>query len=451
MKLSKISMGVVALCGLSAAPAFAITADQYVAANAMEVYLSGATAQDGGVQAAVTALCLPGTVHKYTATNQFAYLCNANSAKITLGGGRTQLAVFKNSVGGSGQGVAPVNNGTLLPFLEPSLINVGNCATFVGGGAAPTEVACVAGAIGAAVRASQIGVSDVEPSFFGASTGTYDQLNAVPLATVIFGVPVTQVAYAALQAAQSTVGVPTLTTAQITTLYTKEPTFWSSVVPGMVIPGTTAGTDDFAFVARRVDTSGTQKTYEAVIARTANGNSAGKSCYAKLPNFVTGAEAIDNAAAALLCDGTAVAVNNSGSGQVQACLNTHNAGGRGAIGVLTTEQVGTANWKHVRVNGVLPNYTNVKSGAYTHYGDASLNTRKAPNAPDADHATFLTAFKANFAVSPVLHSLFGSTLTDDGKAGLITLDSVTGTTGGNPWVRLDSDGVVDNCVPGKLP
>lgn len=451
MKLSKISMGIVALCGLAAVPAFAITADQYSAAAAMEIYMSGATAQDAGVQSAVTALCTPGTLHKYTATNQFAYLCTANPAKITLGGGRTQLAVFKNSVGGSGQGVAPVNNGTLLAYLEPSLINVANCATFQGAGAGPTEVACAAGAVGGATHASQIGISDLEPSFFGAATGTYDQLNAAPLATVIFGVPVTQVAYAALQTAQTTTGVPTLTSAQITTLYTKEPTFWSSVVPGMVIPGTTAGTDDFAFVARRVDSSGTQKTFEAVIARTVNGNAGGKSCYSKLPIFVTGAVALDNTAAIAACDGTAVAVNNSGTGQVQACLDTHNTGGRGAIGVLTTEQVGTGNYKHVRVNGVLPNYTNVKSGAYTNYGDSSLNTRKAPNAPDADHAAFLTGFKSNFAVSPTLHSDFGLTTTDNGKAGLITLNSVTGQSGGNPWVRLDSDGIVDNCVPGKLP
>lgn len=446
MKLSKISLGVAAIGGLVASPAMALTASSYNAANAMEIYISGATAQDVGVELALLGrICLAGTTHKYTAQNQFVYLCTPDSTKLSGLAGRTQLAVHKHSFGGSGNGVAPINNGTPLPFLD--LVKIASsCAAAT---AAGTSIACTEpNTTLQSTAVAQIGISDVEPAFFGPAAGTYNNLKAEPLATVIFGMPVTQVAYEALQAAQGLVvgatdaaNVPTLSSAQVTSMFTQEGQSWSALT------GATLA-NDTVYVARRVNSSGTQKTYEAVIARTLNTSIGGKVCYGNLPSFLSGPDAVDNAAANTLCDGTNLIVNNSGSSQVTTCLVRHQSGGRGAIGTLTTEQVGTANWKHVRVNGLLPNYENVKSGAYTQYGDASLNTRVSP-APDADHAAFKTAFQANFAVTPVLHPQFGSTATDAGKAGLMTLDKVTGTAGGNPWTRTDDNGVIDNCRPAR--
>jgi hypothetical protein len=202
------------------------------------------------------------------------------------------------------------------------------------------------------------------------------------------------------------------------------------------------------YVARRADSSGTQKTYEAVIARTANGVAAGKSCNAGLPAFLSGTEVADNNAANNLCDGSNLILNNSGSGQVAVCLNRFNTAGKGAIGTLTTEAVSSAGWKHVRINGLLGNYANVKSGAYTAYGDAALNTRRTP-AIDGDHAAYKTAFKALFAAVPVLHPAFGDSATDAGKAGVIGLNKVTGATTGNPWNRTDDNGIIDNCRPAR--
>ena len=106
----------------------------------------------------------------------------------------------------------------------------------------------------------------------------------------------------------------------------------------------------------------------------------------------------------------------------------------------------TAGWKHVRINGAIGNYTNVKRGTYPWYGDAALNTRVSPGI-DADHAAYKLAFKALFATQPILHPTFGSTATDDGKAGTIGLNSVTGQSTGNPWNRADAGGSIDNCRP----
>ncbi len=453
MKLTKISLGLVALCG-AAAPAFALNASNYVPANAMNIKLSGATAQDVAVGSLLSgSLCSAGTLTRYTATNQFVYICTPNTTNITTGG-KTQLVVAKNSIGGSGQGVNPVNNSTPLQFLDLSLINATTCPASTGAG---TTFACPDTAAVFSTAVSTVGISDVEPSFFG-DASQINNLTVEPLATVIFGMPVTTVAYNALQAAQGlTIGatdaanIPSLSQAQITSLFTQEGQSWSSLlgVAATSIVGTSTGLlDDAVFVARRASTSGTQKTYEAVIARTPNGDNTAKSCYAASKPFLSGADVGDNTAANTLCDGlNGLVFNNSGSGQVQTCLARFNAVSKGAVGTLTTEQVSNTSWKHVRVNGLLGNYANVKSGAYQMYGDGSLNT-KAPL--DTPHTNFVAALKAKFAIAAAatLHPAFGNTATDAGKAGLITLKSVDATNGLNPWTRVDPvSGAVDNCIP----
>jgi len=459
MKLSKISLAITALAGVAASPAFALTAASYNAANAAEIYVSGATAMDSGLESAVISLCTAGTVHKYTISNQAVWLCTPTTA-YGISGSRTQLAVAKHSPGGSGNGVAPVNNSTPLPFLD--LTKIASSCAAASATTAGTLVACTeAGTTLTTNVAPQLGISDVEPSFFGAKAGTYNNLASVPLATVIFGIPVTTVAYNALQAAQgltegstTVANMPSLTTGQVQSLYTQEGQTWSGVT------GATPA-DDAVYIARRVPISGTQKTYEAVIARTANSTPTGKSCYAGLKDFLqaspivpatvpaTFATAADNTAALALCTGNYAVVENSGSGQVQTCLTRFNTAGKAAIGTLTTEQVSTSAWKHVKFNGQLPNYANVKNGSYTAYGDAALNSRVSP-AIDADHANFKEKFFGAFAATATQHPAFGDVSTDIGKAGLIELNSVTGLTNGNPYSRRDADDNIDNCRPAVI-
>ena len=448
MKLSKISLALTALAGVAASPAFALTAATYSAANSVNIYVSGATAQDSGLKAAVATLCTSGTVHEYTASNQSVILCTPTSGYGA--GSKTQLAVYKHSEGGSGNGVAPINNSTPLPFLDLAKI-ASNCPA-AASTSAGTVVSCsaVAATLVTTNAVAQLGISDVEPSFFGAKAGTYNNLLSVPLATVIFGVPVTTAAFTALQTAQGlTAGatdaanIPSLTTGQLQSLYTQEGQTWSAVTGATPADGT-------VYIARRANSSGTQKTFEAVIARTANGTSTGKACAKGLKDFLPAtATAADNTAANSLCTGSNVVVEGSGGGQVQTCLTRLNTAGKAAIGVLTTEQVSTAGWKHVRINGLLPNYANVKNGSYTAYGDAALNSRVSP-AIDADHSNFKTKFFGAFAATATTHPTFGTAGTDAVRAGLMELNSVTGLTTGNPYSRRDADDNVDNCRPALI-
>lgn len=447
MKLNKLSLAAAAACGMLSAPAFALPASQFDGST-VNVRVSGATAQDGGLLEAALNICQTNTMHRYSASNQFVYFCNANGSRIALANG-TKLAIYKHSVGGSGNGVQPINNGTALPFLNLTAIaGSANCpaptATTAPSGAAFQTSTCTTTTGLTSNHVAAIGISDVEPSFFGGASD-YANLTSEALATVIFGVPVTKVVYEALQAAQGkTVGslteanMPSLSTGQITSLYTQEGQTWTAVA-GVTIPG-----DDTVYVARRADTSGTQKSYEAVIARTVNGTLSGKSCQVNVDAFVSGAAALDNTAANAACNGSNLVVNNSGSGQVLRCMAVHQTAGRGAIGTLSTETLidsgvgDNGKLRFVKVNDKAPTAANVKAGAYTFYTDASLNTKAS--ALTANDSAFVTALKAQFAIDPVPQPF--------GGAGLMTLD-VVGGSNGNPYSRL-VNGELNNCQQGRL-
>ena len=117
MKLSKISLALVVLC--AAAPSFAITASNYTntsefVGDTLNIRISGASAQDGGILGSALSLCAAGTVHRYSISNNVVYFCTpdigAGAGQITVPAGKTKLAIYKYSVGGSAFGVAPINS-----------------------------------------------------------------------------------------------------------------------------------------------------------------------------------------------------------------------------------------------------------------------------------------------------------------------------------------------------
>lgn len=476
MKLSNISLAAAALFGIAAAPAHALLASAYsntaeFTGDTMNIRVSGATAQDPGLLASALRYCTAGSMTRYSISNNFVYFCTADTTKITPRSGATKVAFYKYSVGGSGAGVGLVNAGASnVPFLDLTKLNAscaGTSSTADVDGAGPLstfqDIAC-SGASGSLTTnaVSYIGVSDVEPQFFGPAS-TYNNLKAEGLATVIFGVPVTKIAYEALQTAQGkTVGglteadMPSLSQAQVTSMFTQEGQSWSGLTGASLA-------NDSIYVARRADSSGTQKTFEAVIARTVNGTPGARECQASVDGFVSGPAALDNTAANSLCNGGNNVVNGSGSGQVVQCLNVHQTGSRGAVGVLTTETKQTAggNFRFVKINGVAPNHAGVASGQYTQYSDASLNTRigaTLPTASAAGYSNFLTRLKTDFS-DPAVISVINAGSQTFGAAGLMALDVLettvptpdfTGASGRNPWSRLVGGSDLNNCQTGKL-
>lgn len=490
MKLSKISLALVALC--AAAPSFALTASNYTntsefVGDTLNIRISGASAQDNGILGSALSLCVAGTVHRYSISNNAVYFCTpdigAGAGQITVPAGKTKLAIYKYSVGGSAFGVAPINSnvassgaalgstGNQLPFLDLTKLNSLCNGTFATTTAAATfgtalstyvNVAC-SNASGTVTTAATtyIGVSDVEPAFF---TNNASNITAASSYALIFGVPVSLNVRNAMQTQQGlTVGsdteanMPSLSSAQLTSAYTQLGQTWAGL-------GVTTGlTDDTIYVARRVDSSGTQKTFEALVARTPNGEPANKSCVTGVEPFVVPDSGLvgqtTGDAEAICTAGTAVVYGGSGGGNVRNCMINHNAAGRGSIGILTTEdKAGTANWRFVKVDGVAPTQANTAAGRYRHYVESTLNTRTAgafATSAALGYTAFVNRLKADFS-NPATVKLINGADQPFGAAGLMAL-GVTGSaldfTGASsvlPLTKLVASTSLDNCQAPKV-
>lgn len=494
MQVNKLSRAIGLACAtMAAGSAFALPASSYSTSNTRDIYVSGATAQDNGILAFALQECTNGSVHKYGISNNFVYLCTAGSNLTAAGLGQPQLAIYKYSVGGSGNGVGPVNNAATLPFLDLAKIatacaavatNITTAAAFPG--LTQTYVNTVCGASSSALttaRVTRLGLSDMEPAFFDTPANTAN-LDSSPIATLIFGVPVSRNIYKALQAQQGLLAntfcdvvntgtvtaapagvwehsyecMPSLTQAQLTSAYTQTPQTWAAI-------GVTSGlADDTIYVARRVDSSGTQKTFEALVARTPNGQGNLKSCTTDVDLFVSpdSGNVTTGDAATACTTAPATVFAGSGGGDVRACLIGHNANSRGAIGILTAEDVApgnTASWRFVKVNGgtstargAAPTYGDIASGVYQYWTVASFNVPAATPAL-AGYTAFINRFKFQMAdtVGLAINQPFGKSglmAQWELQAGFPALD-FSASSVVNPWGRKVGGTVLNNCQSGK--
>jgi len=503
MKLSRIALATAATCGtLAPAPAFAVTASNYsntgeFTGSTLNIRISGATAQDNGVLGSALSLCQAGTVHKYSISNNFVYYCTpdagTNPGQIAIptraasnGGPINKLAIYKYSVGGSAFGVTPLNsnvvadgstggNGAQLPFLDLAKINAvctgANATTSTltfgpGTSGSYTNVACGTGAM-TTPAVTYVGLADVEPAFF---TNATNNIGFTAATSIIFGPVVTKNVYDRLQTLQGLATpacgatldsegcMPTLTSAQLTTLYTQAGQAWSSL-------GITGLANDAVFVARRTDTSGTQKSFEALVARSPNGDTTAKNCQTGTDPFVqpdslttTG----DNESVCLSTGSLPTVFSGSGGGNLRNCLTNHQAGGRSAIGILTTEDKPNASWRFVKVDGVAPNQANTAAGKYRFYTENVVVTRTAgalaTNSAEG-YSALVTRLNSDFANKTIIKQINGADQSF-GAAGLMALlsrqtsapDNVADFTGANsinPWSKVvGSD--VNNCQNPKL-
>ena len=508
MKLTRIALATASACGvLASAPALAVTADQYTnsgefAGSTLNIRISGASAQDNGILGSALSLCQAGTVHRYAISNNFVFYCTpdigTNAGQIQLptraasnGGPINKLAIYKYSIGGAGLGVTPINStnatadgstsgdGARLPFLDLQKISASCTGTNAaltnptfgpGTNGSYNNVACATTLALTTAAVSYVGVSDLEPAFF---SDKISNINAVSATALIFGPIVTKNVYDRLQTLQSlstpSCGtsldsegcMPSLSSAQIVSLYTQPFQTWSGVgVPGLV--------NDSVYVARRVNSSGTQKTFEALIAHTPNSDPTFKNCNIGTEQIVQPDSGTLLGDAEALCT---VTVSNptpptifagAGGGNVRACLTNHQAQGRSAIGILTTEDKPNASWRFVKVDGVAPNQANTASGRYRFYTEASLNTRidgAIATATAEGYPAFVARLGTDLANKAIIKQING-TNQSFGAAGLMALltrqtvapDTTPDYTGTNsiiPWTKLVGGTAVDNCQAPK--
>lgn len=395
----------------------------YTATNTAVVNISGSSATNNQLKAYATGVLCDSTnqVSWNKDSNNFAVVCTPKPGVVSLPAGKTQIAVVKNSSGGSGNGVAK-----LAGVGTQQYVNVfqTNPAT---------------GALGAATGAD-IGVSDEEPAILdkaGAITsGIPAGLVTQALNVVTFGTPVTLPLYHALQDSQIASGklaagcntggvysdseacMPSLSQSQIASIFGGQLVGWNEL-------GLTAA-DDKVYVARRVVTSGTQTASRLFFLNDP--------CADGMIGFVAGdlGEANTAANACNAASYSGRVFEASGGGNVATCLTNHARNGRFAIGVNSLElpsntdtsvayaigggaatggaAILNKDWqRHIKIDGFAPTTFNTATGRYRFWYEATMNTIGTPTGAAG---SLLTAMVAGFndpAVLVPLNASFATT------------------------------------------
>lgn len=453
----------------ASAPANALPVTQFNeadVANQVTLRIAGSSSLDSmlelqwRVQAVAGGeLCAPGSLDIYRSSDQLhrLALCTAsNVLPVALRGKR--LAIFKASTDGSGAGIAPlVRPASLVPFFQvPS-----------GGGtlsACPGVIVAASGVFAAHTRhdgcdvltqlmTPDIGLSDLEPDAFQGAfspTLTATELGALTvqgIAAMVYGVPVSQGLRDRLQAlsfpltspcnpnhvaysanAESEACMPNLTTAQLQSLMTGRRTSLCDFVSP-----TATGANLCTVTTASYPTPLTSNTGVFVCRRTFNGNFAdgsplvrssstqiafetrlvGQGCALGSQSFLTAAAA------------PARASESNTAGGVIACLNGHDAGNRGAVGVLSTQfkPLAADKWRFVRLNGYAPTLLNAVKSNYDFFGEPTMQWRAASIAglPMLAGAQFTAAssMRQFLALPAILATLNASLVQSFGDAGFL--------------------------------
>lgn len=424
MKLSILSLAIGSAFAVGTGSAFALAPGGFNPATIPQVRISGATAQNGGIEAIVRRECQAGTLDSYNVgTLQRVYICNSNGNFGTAG---SPIAIHKESSGGSSNGINPVKATTAsLQFINLSAIASGCSAGTTVASVAPiapdtlgqpayTSRPCAtSGMTSAAIP--DIGFSDVDPALFGMDGSG---LNLFSPNQLIFGVAVTKTLRDALQTAQGLAPVgdagpaPSLDEGQIAAIFNGTITAPAqiSAADATTAVGTNTSDRTTLFVCRRGTSSGTQATTDAYFLQNRITNAANST-----PAFLA-AQATVGGINYGGTSGTTVSNGNVGSNtagpvfpvvlgsakipvfagksndDVVNCLNRHDAGNRYAVALLTSEYNQAASpvnttvesntntnyptgFNYIKIGGYLPTIANVIKQKYTYFSEQVVTAK----------------------------------------------------------------------------
>jgi ABC-type phosphate transport system substrate-binding protein len=436
---TSVALGVALALGTSAAQAFPRT--DYAAST--KVYFGGATATDNVLEATFIAADGDGIcdstfpIDIWRSTNQRVITCVVtNENPVTAGrgfparaDGGLKIAFHKESAGGSSNGVNPliaVAKGQAHSLRWLDVGSLANDCTVTNVPATASRLAYIDHAsctlvttpsdtAGSSTFDVHGGISDNEPALaFPAPGKDATKLLSKAGVQILFGVPVTTALYRALQLAQfptpalndcindndpaanvdtrdSEACVPSLEKNQLTALYTQNISDWSDFksttgVALTAVPGVTAPTDSSVRICRRVATSGTQASFEALLTgqRCASGALQGFAVPDDSSTVLDTTYSPNQFALGSLVNAA------PSSGNVRTCMKSANTGNFWAIGVHSTEltdaQYGLATasvpaggegLRFIGINGAAPNLANVANGTYDFFSENTVNYIKA--------------------------------------------------------------------------
>jgi len=471
--------------------------------DTLDVFVSGSSAQDPGLELLVRVLCDADTLDIYrdldpSKSSQRVFFCKASAAKVPgFPAAGQKVAIFKTSVGGSGNGVGPVirtsDPASMLKFIDMNFLKSQDPVT---GGCSTNTLIPASGIFGAyenhegcptSTTQSQLpdaGVSDVEPALFvsiftpplaGAELNT---LTVKSASAVIFGVPVTQALRDALQQVQlgpACVGketelcMPSLTRDQLNSIYTGTLTDWGQMevkgtaTPLPAAPGVSPPSDTKVYVVRRVDTSGTQVSFNVFYSGTLCGIKGARS-------FL-----VDNSGGVCTQPPTGTVFAGSKTGDARTCLNTHNTNNRWAVGILSTESVFNKDpngnplptpdgWRFIKVDDQAPTLFKTATSHYPFFSEQSIQWRNAtsPMPLTGLKLKLMTTVATKLGQPPIVAKLNTIFVQSFGGAGLLSLstngytvpDPLTAAalkiTPVNPMTKVPTGTKPVNCQPPVL-
>jgi hypothetical protein len=426
MQRTILSVAIGSAFAVTAGSAFALASGSFDPATIPQVYISGATAQNGGIEAIVRRECQIGSLDTYSVgTLQRVYICNSNGGFGTAG---SPIAIHKESSGGSSNGINPVKaTAASLSFINLTAIATGCSAGTTVASVAPiapdtlglpefTAHSCATSGLTSAVI-PQIGFSDVDPALF-AMDGS--GLNLYSPNQLIFGIGVTKSLRDALQTAQGlTVGSddvaqqPSLDEGQVAAIFNGTITTPAGLgVANAPAAGTKPADATTLFVVRRGTSSGSQATTDAYFlqnritntANTTNPFVAAQATVAGINYGSTGGTTVADGNCGTNLTGPTFPVvlgvakipvfAGKSNDDVVNCMNRHASGNRYGVALLTSEYNQFASpvnsnvetntntnyptgFRYIKLNGYMPTIANVIKQKYTYFSEqvvTSLST-----------------------------------------------------------------------------
>ncbi len=382
----------------------------------LEIFMSGASAMDNSITSMFQNLCQPGTLDTYLNSganpgNAYrAFFCTLSANEVPGFSSEQRVLFIKRSAGGSAQGVSPLIEEAQLDALN---IFNNNC-TETAAGSHTWHCTINPGTGDLVQKHPNIGISDVDPLLFrGVNTPAgfnpvtpagAQQLDVRAVAALLFGVPVTNGLYNALQAAQIDLGalpescnigdyseacMPSLSKHQVASLISGQIRTWDEFridngtpegIPFTNYPGITPPTDNKVYFCKRTAGSGTAAQQ-----------------YAKFLNNPCSDGALEPLGVDNEFEGPRV-IENAGSGDMDLCLDDfakgENRSGRNEGGVVAWAigQQGLErnsnlafDYKFVKIDGVAPTLKNAASGKYVDWVEPTYQWRTSgAGAPSGD-------------------------------------------------------------------
>lgn len=380
----------------------------------LELFVSGSSAQDATLERLSRLFCAADSLDVYRADNVRLIFCRLRGGPGGLTGfaAGQKVAIHKSSIGGSGGGVGPLIQRSVVNFLNVTDIRTHEEQR------CPADRRTMFGAEGALVayiehqcsnpnpdtHVPDAGISDVEPRFFldayHLAPNAVDVLSAHNANAFIFGIPVSLNLRDALQAArfsredgcnpsnphyldlveappgnrvrrgESEACMPSLSRAQLSGIFAGAVADWSEIVTSQGFPlasrnprtrqisgppGVTPPSDDRVYVCRRVATSGTQAAYEMFFLN--------RRCTPGVASFVDGGDNV---------------FEGSVTSDVESCLSRLHDRNVWAVGMLTTESVESIKrdyWRFIKMDGVAPTLLNTFNGRWPFFVEQSYQWR----------------------------------------------------------------------------